>query len=160
MEFTRQGLTAGGFSGFITVRELYAGKINDLPKSPGVYVVLREAAALPTYLERNPSGHWKGKDPTVSPTELASRWVATAQTIYIGSLDTLQTKLRHYIEFGRGGEIAYWNGRLVWQVEGALEFVVAWRECATLVVALEVQSALLREFYSAYGKLPFANLRF
>ena len=39
--FTVVGLERQGLEGFLTVRQLRAAKLTEVPKSPGVYVVLR-----------------------------------------------------------------------------------------------------------------------
>src|SRR5436190_1688677 len=92
--FNRQALMSEGFRGFVTVQDLSDGKLSEIPTEGGVYVVLREVDAVPAFLSTNPGGWFKGKDPTVSRSELISRWVASAHAVYIGKGDDKRDKLR------------------------------------------------------------------
>src|SRR5688500_2556247 len=79
--FTRQGLSALGFQGFLAFKDI---DLSQVPDEPGVYVVLREAAGTPAFLPRSPAGWFKGKDPTVPVDKLERAWPVGAQCVYIG----------------------------------------------------------------------------
>lgn len=160
MEFKKESLKANGFYGFVSFRDLRNGKIADVPKGGGAYVVLREIDTKPLFLDANPGGRFKGKNPTVTKSELLANWVEDAHVIYIGKGDELQRRMKQFIDFGGGKPIGHWGGRLVWQVENSAEFVVAWKRVNEGQDAAALESDLLTAFNSTYGRLPFANLRF
>src|SRR5947207_3058361 len=83
-KFKRQALMAEGFKGYVPFKELLNGRIAEVPRSGGVYLVLREIDGMPTFLENNSAGQFKEKDPTVSADKLTSNWVDNAHVIYIG----------------------------------------------------------------------------
>lgn len=159
MRFKKQFLQASGFHGFGAIQELRNGQIREVPIGGGVYVVLRELDSKPVFLEANPSYRFKGKDPTLSKSELVANWVEGAHVIYIGKGDILQRRVKELIDFRQGEKIGHWGGRLVWQVEDAADFVIAWKLAGPAQAASDLKSDLLAEFRSAYGQLPSANLR-
>jgi len=90
--FKREGLTARGFSGFITFSGI---DLDQLPTKPGVYVVLREKPARPCFLVENPAGWFKGKDPTVPLEDLERAWPDGSNCVYIGKAAAGTTGRRH-----------------------------------------------------------------
>ena len=62
VEFSQAGLKSAGFRGFVRFTEL---DDTDVPVTGGVYAVLRDARTVPLFLETNPGGRFKQKDPTV-----------------------------------------------------------------------------------------------
>lgn len=148
-----------GFNGFITIRELRNRRIEDIPKCAGVYVVLREIDTPPMFLDNNPGGRFKRKNPTVTKEELQSNWIDCAHVIYIGKGDQLQRRIQQYLDFGAGNPIGHWGGRLIWQIENSNDFIIAWKPIEADQEAKALESKLLDEFVEAYGRLPFANMR-
>jgi hypothetical protein len=121
-----------------------------------VYLVVRQGRHSPGFLAANPGGRFKGKDPTVTADALAANWVEEAEVVYIGKADNLRRRLRQYKRFGDGAPVGHWGGRLIWQLEDAGDLLVAWRETPD-EIPREVETRLIAEFRSAYGKPPFAN---
>ena len=136
--------------------------MSDVPREPGLYVVLREKDDRPTYLSINTAGRFKGKDPTVNVPILKAAWVSGAHIIYIGKTSQrkgLRKRLTDLIEFGGGKRIGHWGGRYLWQVAGSSEFVIAWRQSPAATNPRDEEKRLLQRFREVYGQLPFANLR-
>lgn len=78
-----------------------------------------------------------------------------AQVVYIGKAHELYTRLKAYARFGAGEPVAHWSGRLIWQVAGADELLVAWRPGS----ARELEKLLLARFAELHaGRRPLANL--
>lgn len=159
MDFKRKNLLSDEFQGFLSINDLRDGMIKQVPKSGGVYVVLRELDRIPKFLNENPGGRFKGKNPTVDKFELKSNWIEGSHTIYIGKGDKLQRRMKQFLDFGAGKKIGHWGGRMVWQIENSNHFIIAWKSIEDQDPAT-VESQLLTHFSSNYGKLPFANLRF
>jgi len=151
--FTFDGLRAEGFEGFVSFKDL---TIADIPKAPGVYAIIRADHSPPILLGRNPAGRFKDKDPTVEVSVLSSRWIAECGVIYIGKATNLATRLRQYRDFGAGKPVGHRGGRYIWQLDGAEDHLVCWKPTDADPRAQE--KALLVEFVSVYGRLPFANL--
>src|SRR2546425_8667751 len=86
----RSDLEAKGFEGFLTTRELSAGRMKDVPILPGVYVVVCAGSEQPSFLASSLGAHFKGKDPTVLVSALEIRWVAGTDVLYIGKADQLR----------------------------------------------------------------------
>jgi hypothetical protein len=81
--FARARLEKAGFIGWLTFDELRA-ELNEVPAGEGVYVVWRAAADQPEFLDANPGGRFKGRDPTVGEDALQANWVDGAEVVYIG----------------------------------------------------------------------------
>jgi hypothetical protein len=79
--------------------------------------------------------------------------------LYIGKADDgqLRTRLSAYVRFGRGGSARHSGGRLIWQLHGAEDLLVAWRVLNPECTPLDVETTLIEEFTADYGKPPFAN---
>lgn len=157
----RQWLHDRGFVGFVGLR---SGRVAELPRSPGVYAVLRENSASPGFLAQSVGGHFKGKNPTVAIEILERAWIPNCQVVYIGKagkLDrrpSIQRRIGQYLNFGSGRAVAHWGGRYIWQLEDSAKLIFAWRETPGCEPK-EIESRLLAEIWTATGKLPFANLR-
>jgi hypothetical protein len=124
----------------------------------GVYVIFRSDPIAPAYLDRSPAGSFRG-DPTVDQAVLDANWVSSARVVYIGKADhgRLRTRLREFIDFGRGGKHRHWGGRLIWQLDRAEDLLVAWRVLPKTIGPKDEEERMIAAFKLAYGKRPFAN---
>ena len=158
--FTVQDLGTRGFSGFVPVHRLGPDP-GEVPSLSGVYVVIRTTDAPPEYRETSPGSWFKGKNPTVSISELAKQWVLGATTLYFGSGVDLRARVGLLADFSRGGRsssVFHWGGRLLWQLKDAQDLQVAWKEVPPDHHKTE-QRDLVDEFEAAFDSMPFANLR-
>lgn len=153
-----------GFTGFLTTYHLHESRGIEIPKEKGVYLILRLNQNPPVYLETNPAGRFKDKDPTVTKEVLLDSWVNETQVIYIGKAGssnqkaTLRSRLLQYMDFGFGKPVGHWGGRYIWQLEDAHELQVCWKP--TIDESSEiVETRLICIFKERYGKRPFANLK-
>jgi len=158
------GIKRHGFQGFVKLSSLQDSSCSDVPRTPGIYLVVQISDGSPKYLSTSIGGHFKKKDPTVPISELQANWVDGPVVLYIGkaggscSSATLRSRLLQYMQFGSGKPIGHWGGRYIWQIAGSGDLLVCWK-------ALEgeepkiVESQLNEEFIERYGKLPFANLQ-
>ena len=158
--FHREDLVDRGFLGFVPLLDLDSKVV---PKAAGVYVVLREQDERPEFLDANPAGRFKGKDPTVAGSLLASIWTEGAHCIYIGKANKtattdLRRRLTDFREYGRGRPVGHQGGRYIWQMSGSDQYLVAWMETPDADPAT-VESALIAEFRSHYGARPLGNLK-
>lgn len=163
MEFIRASLVSMGFHGFTSIGRLKSDGYNEIPPTPGIYVVLRQSLGTGAFLLVSIGGHFKGKDPSVSIAELQENWVADAHVLYIGkaggsaSAATLASRIRQYIEFGKGKPIGHWGGRYIWQLADSDSLLVAWKELSR-DEPRAVEQSLIEGFELRYGRMPFANL--
>ncbi len=152
--FARRGWEIAGFLGFTPLLQLDAKSI---PKSPGVYAVLRTKQSEPEFLAISTGGHFKGKDPTVDIAVLQPNWVPDTDTLYIGKATSLHARLGQYAKFGAGRPIGHWGGRYIWQLADSAEVLACW--LPTSDNPAFVESQLIAQFVSLHGMRPFANLR-
>lgn len=152
--FTRTVLETDGFTGWVTFKQM--SDEDRAPRVGGIYVVARRSAGNPEFLDANPGGRFKGKDPSVSEEALRLNWVDDAEVLYIGKADDLRRRLRQFADFGAGNPIGHWGGRLIWQLAEAETLLVAWKETPGKVPRHE-EARLINEFRDHYGKPPFAN---
>lgn len=161
MEWTRGGLEADGFQGFVRFAELQATQV---PTAPGVYAIVRSFRREPVFLTANPAGRFKGKDPSVPRARLDAEWVAQADVVYIGKASGgasgrrgLRKRLDEFRRFGSGEPVGHWGGRLIWQLEESASLLVCWKE--TGLEPASVERAMISGFTAEFGSRPFANLR-
>ena len=166
--FGRGELIGRGFDGFVTTRDLQSGRLQEVSERHGLYVVLRESTAGPTFLSNSRGGWFKGKDPTVPLEVLEAKWVSGTPLVYAGRArksltyprkSGLRYRIGKLLKFGAGVAVAHWGGRYLWQVRGSEEFVVAWRPLPDAASPALEEANLLAEFESAFAKLPFANMK-
>ena len=155
------GLRAMGFEGFVPVRDLRRDDCRALPRENGVYVMVREREAPPRFNPRGTAAYWRGMDPNVKIEDLAEKWVPGAVVMYVGRAagtgvrGKLQQRVKRWLRFGEGKNVAHWGGRHVWQLADAYDLLVAWKPCKD---AVRQEVALLAAFEAKHERLPFANL--
>jgi Uri superfamily endonuclease len=157
-----ESLRAAGFEGFARVRDLKRDDCLSVPRENGVYVALRPGGGEPRFLSKGTGAHWRGQDPNVKLEALTEKWVSGAIVLYIGRAEgagvrsKLQQRIKRYLRFGEGRNVAHWGGRHLWQLADAYDTLVAWKVCAD---AGRQEAALQAAFVKQFGALPFANLR-
>ena len=163
MKFDRKELEEMGFVGFLEISHLKYEGCKQIPSEKGVYVVYRNIADRPNFLEKSIGGHFKGRDPTLPINELEKQWVDNANVLYIGqaggrkSNSTLYKRLKAYFDFGKGKPISHWGGRLIWQLKNSDNLLLAWKVLPNSD-PYDFETDLIGDFKTAYGKRPFANL--
>ena len=129
--FTRKRLQHDGFVGWMTFDQLRQDRVAAVPEEGGVYVVARANPDKPAFLDTNPAGRFKGRNPTVDAATLEANWVDAAEVVYIGKANSLKRRLREFQRFGSGAPIGHWGGRLIWQLAASVELQVAWKPAVT-----------------------------
>lgn len=151
-----------GFSGFRTIAALRESRLAEVPQSRGVYLILRSTVTTPRFLSISPAGRLKGRDPSICPSELRTRWVPPSPVLYIGKAgsstnnSTLRSRLKTYLQHGAGRKAPHWGGRAIWQLRESEHLILAW--CiVTSEEPREVEKRLLQAFQDEFGCRPFAN---
>lgn len=159
---TTESVDLSGFSGWVPFADLPAA---DVPRGPGVYVVVRPSNDPPSFLAVSPAGHFKGRDPTEPVAKLAALWVPGTRIVYIGKAAVggtgrrgLRKRLDEFRRFGAGLPVGHSGGRRIWQLADHAELLVGWRVTDDIDAA-RTETAMLADFRVHYGRLPFANMR-
>ncbi|MBP5772424.1 MAG: hypothetical protein J6W75_13945 [Bacteroidaceae bacterium] len=149
-----------GFVGFKKVSELMETRCAVVPAVQGVYVVLRESAGEPVFVEQGTGGAFKERNPNSPISTLKASWMEDTEIVYIGmTRDTLKRRLSAYMRFGQGEPVGHWGGRFIWQLKDSRELVVCWKHTPAGDAA-EEETAMIQAFKQAHaGQRPFANLR-
>ncbi len=153
-------LKKSGFSGFKTISDLWLDA-SIIPKQKGVYVVINNSKK--DFVARGTGGYFKGTDPNVDLNVLENKWVDNAIVVYIGKAGgsevtaTLQSRLKQYLNFGKGKPVGHKGGRYIWQIKNHPQLIVAWKPL-TNEEPVQFERSLINTFIDHYGKLPFANL--
>ena len=164
MTWTRAGLEAAGYVGFVTFSELH---MRHATTEPGIYVVLRESRDAPRFLGHNAAGKAHSFSKDVQALEQA--WVSSAEVLYIGRAiwgkrrEGPHRRLKHYRRTGAGTANNHSGGVWIFQLEDWASLTLCWRASDNRsdahIEALEHH--LIADFVSRpeYGKWPFANRR-
>lgn len=153
--FSRTWFAAEGFSGFDSLRVNLEDRCARLPAHGGVYAVLREPRKPPRFRAVSTGGWFKGQDPSVAGLILKAKWVAEAETIYIGKATSLRKRVDQLLRFGNGSPVGHWGGRYLWHLDGIRDARLTWKPATD---PRRSESALLGGFVEEFGALPFANL--
>jgi hypothetical protein len=157
--FSAADLKATGFVGWRTWNELRGNGFAAVPRTPAVYVLFRAEATKPAFLAKSPGGRFKGRDPTVSVSTLAEKWVPGAHIVYIGKAKVANRRLKQFARFGAGEPVGHWGGRLIWQLVDVASVLVAWHSITWSETAREYEKRLIAHFEEIHGgSMPFANL--
>lgn len=162
-------IKAEGFHGFKKISDLFKDT-SVVPKERGNYFVLYLDDNKPNFLTRGVGCFYKGKDPNVLIEELEYNWVDDTIVINIGqaggirnnkwSNETLNDRIKKYIRFGKGHNSGHSGGKYIWQIKNYNDLVICWKEWPDKICdPKRVESELIAEFKSIYGKRPFANLQ-
>lgn len=162
VSFNGPGMADQGFSGFLTVSDLRASRLAEVPKVAGVYLVIRSVTGEPTFLTTSTGGWFKGNDPTVPVAVLEARWIKSTEVLYIGKATAgtsgrsgLRKRVGQLLAYGSGKPVGHQGGRYLWQVAGSDEFLVAWQAVDDPTAE---ENRLLAAFFEIHGAYPFANI--
>ena len=152
----KEEIKNAGFRGFVKVEQL-RNDYSCIPSTPGVYLVLNPKRKK-DFLTVGTGGYFHGKEPNVAMSELENNWVDDTIVVYIGKTkDTLQKRIKTYMQFGQREDVAHYGGRFIWQLRHSAELEVCWMPLNG-EDSREVEKRLIHEFKKEYGKRPFANL--
>jgi hypothetical protein len=141
-----------GFTGFLSVADLLTSKCCDIPKSPGIYLVLRLNSGKPSFYQTK---HRKSKYPT---TVLKEHWIADSLVLYIGKASTnLRKRIYAYMRFGQNKNSGHSGGRSIWYLRDSDRLVLCWKTISDNHPRI-IEKELIQTFASIYGNRPFANL--
>lgn len=161
---TKKDLENLGFKGFIAVKDLQKDT-SVIPRTNGVYAVVRLCKSHPTFLANGTGGFFKDRNPNVDILTLEDKWVDGTEILYIGkagggtSSSTLYKRIKQYLDFGNGKKVGHWGGRYIWQLKDSADLCFCWKETPTGSLPREEETGLITIFKESHeGKLPFANL--
>lgn len=162
--FTYTELNEQGFRGFVTfanIRPQNSQNDGGIPKSPGVYIVLRASTAERQFLPKGFGGTHKARKANVPLEELESNWVPGAGVLYIGKASQredggLWDRINEYAIAGQGRNHGHSGGQYIWQLADARDLLVAWKVVPDRTEKT-LEEAMVLAFRDKYGKIPFAN---
>ena len=163
--FTAVELIGEGFKGFCTFQDLrqqHAQGDGGIPRSPGVYVVLRASTAAPQFLAKGFGGTHKARKANVPISELEASWVPGASVMYFGKASQrangggLWDRINEYSIAGQGRKHGHSGGEYIWQLADARDLLVA-RKVTPGGTEKTLEEAMILAFKDKYGKIPFAN---
>jgi hypothetical protein len=159
---TVDGIELHSFAPGSSVRGLREGGCRDVPTAAGVYVVIRAATSVPSFLPTSSAGRFKGLDPSYPEQMVSDAWVPRATLVYIGKAagaKGLRQRLGELVRFAYGANVGHRGGRLLWHLPDWEELLVRWRTCPPHSADV-VEAALIERFCQAHdGRRPYANRR-
>lgn len=163
--FTVSELMDEGFKGFVPFQDVRQQQIqNDggIPRSPGVYVVLRRDTSAPQFLVTGFGGTHKARKANAPLSELEANWVTGASVLYIGKASQrkngggLWDRIEEYSVAGQGQKHGHSGGEYIWQLADARDLLVAWKVVPG-GTEKQLEDATILAFRDRYKKVPFAN---
>lgn len=156
----RSGLLRG-FGGFLPLASV-RDHLPEIPPACGVYAVVRDGESNPKFTAQSRAGRFKQQDPSYPVADLEKKWVRGTPILYIGKAGpstrrTLRKRIHELVRFGSGEAVAHRGGRALWQLSGIWSARIAWRTVKD--DPLVAERALLDNFRSEFGMLPFANFK-
>jgi hypothetical protein len=157
-----ESINESGFSEIKRISELKADA-SLIPKTKGVYLVLRPDNDNVEFVEKGMGGFFKDRNPNVQISELRKNWIDDANIVYIGKAGgsnkkaTLRSRLKQYLNFGKGKKVGHWGGRYIWQLKKIDDYFICWKELSD-DEPRNVEIKLMELFRQKYNNLPFANI--
>lgn len=143
-----------------SIRAFHQSHCSDLPATPGVYVVLRQALAIPSFLPASKAGWFKGNDPSYPIDTVKENWVEGAKVLYVGKAEGrvgLRAQVRQLVNIAYGKKIGHRGGRMLWHLSDWEDLQVVWRTCDD-GGAGRLESELIDSFRRVHQVRPFANM--
>lgn len=169
MEYSRAGLEAAHFQGFIPLKTLTRADVLGPRGSAdveGVYVVLRPARTRPEFIQDD---HPKPRHPVRSMEYVAGRWPEeNSEILYIGKAplrgkkgrrrNGLANRMLEFQKYGHDGGTSHYGGRLIWRITDRGSLLICWK-CLPEGTAADVESLMVKGFKRASRQKfpPFAN---
>ena len=128
------------------------------------YLVLNTRQNDINFINPGVGGFFQGRNPNVPIDVLREKFIDDAIVLYIGKAGginnraTLQSRIRRYMNFGRGQNAAHYGGRYIWQIREHEELLICWKILKD-DKPREIEGQLISEFESHNNRLPFANLQ-
>jgi hypothetical protein len=119
-------------------------------------VIALPVGTPPVFQETSCGGWWKKQNPTVALDRLEREWVPGTPLIYVGKALSLRERIGELLLFGDGKPVRHWGGRLVWQLGDSQKLLLGWCQDPNFG---DLETGLIDEFISEFGRLPFANLK-